>query len=109
MHRECVAFEPDGARRSADAKAQVAWGQDARPYAAVACPTPEEHLMSVATLEIQELKPGFGAEIFGVDLHQAAAADRAAAVDVFQRHGAILLRDQKLTPEDLETLVASFG
>jgi taurine dioxygenase len=65
--------------------------------------------MSVATLEIQELKPGFGAEIFGVDLHQAAAADRAAAVDVFQRHGAILLRDQKLTPEDLETFVASFG
>jgi taurine dioxygenase len=65
--------------------------------------------MSVATLEIQELKPGFGAEIFDVDLHQAAAADRAAAVDVFQRHGAILLRDQKLTPEDLETFVASFG
>jgi taurine dioxygenase len=69
----------------------------------------EEDVMAVATLEVQELKPGFGAEIFGVDLHKSTVADRAAVVDVFQRHGAILLRDQKLTPEDLESFVASFG
>jgi taurine dioxygenase len=69
----------------------------------------EEHLMSVAALEVQELKPGFGAEIFGVDLHKATAAERASVVDVFQRHGAILLRDQKLTPEDLKTFVSAFG
>ncbi|HEY1962288.1 MAG TPA: TauD/TfdA family dioxygenase [Rhizomicrobium sp.] len=65
--------------------------------------------MSAATLEVQELKPGFGAEIFGVDLHRATATDRAAIVSVFQRHGAILLRGQKVTPEDLETFVSAFG
>ena len=65
--------------------------------------------MSVAALEVQELKPGFGAEIFGIDLHKATSADRAAIVDVFDRHGAILLRNQKPTPEDLVSFVAAFG
>jgi taurine dioxygenase len=65
--------------------------------------------MSAATLEVQELKPGFGAEIFGVDLHKATASERAGIVDVFQRHGAILLRNQKLTPEDLEAFASTFG
>lgn len=65
--------------------------------------------MTTATMEVEELKPGFGAEIFGVDLHKASAAERAAVVDLFQRHGAILLRNQKLTPDDLETFVSAFG
>ena len=65
--------------------------------------------MSVAAMEIQELKPGFGAEISGVDLRKSTPTDRRAIVDVFQKHGAILLRNQKLTPEEIETFVSAFG
>jgi taurine dioxygenase len=65
--------------------------------------------MAVATLNVKELKPGFGAQILDIDLRKASASDRASVVDAFQRHGAILLRDQKLTPDDLMTFIAAFG
>jgi taurine dioxygenase len=65
--------------------------------------------MPVATLAIRELKPGFGAEILDLDVAGASARDRAGVVDAFQRHGAILLRDQKLTPDDLMSFIAAFG
>ncbi len=55
------------------------------------------------------LKPGFGAEILEVDLARADRATLAAVVDTFHRHGAILLRDQSLGPEDLIRLVSAFG
>jgi taurine dioxygenase len=60
-------------------------------------------------LTVQELKPGFGAEILGVDFAAAGAAERAGAVDAFQRHGAILARDQALTPDDLMGFIGAFG
>ena len=65
--------------------------------------------MSVATLSRKELKPGFGAEILGLDAARADPEDMADVVDAFQRHGAILLRDQKLTPDDLMRFIAAFG
>jgi taurine dioxygenase len=65
--------------------------------------------MSTATLAVKELKPGFGAEILDVDLKTASPATIAGVVDAFNRHGAILLRDQKLTPDDLMKFLSAFG
>lgn len=65
--------------------------------------------MSLATLAVKELKPGFGAEILDLDLAAASSGDVKGVVDAFQRHGAILLRGQKLSPDDLMTFIAAFG
>jgi taurine dioxygenase len=65
--------------------------------------------MEALSLNVKALKPGFGAEILGLDLIQAGAPERAALVDAFQRHGAILLRGQKMGPGDLMTFISAFG
>ncbi len=65
--------------------------------------------MPAATLEKKELKPGFGAEIVGLDVSRASVSGRAGVVEAFQRHGAVLLRDQKMSPDDLMTFVSAFG
>jgi taurine dioxygenase len=66
--------------------------------------------VSVATdIRIQPLKPGFGAEILGVDLAAADSETLRAVVETFHRHGAILLRGQKMSPGQLVDFVAQFG
>lgn len=55
------------------------------------------------------LKPGFGAEIIDVDLQHADAATMAGVVETFHRHGAILLRNQTMSPADLTAFAARFG
>jgi taurine dioxygenase len=65
--------------------------------------------MPVATLDVKDLKRGFGAEIRGLDVAAASPAQLADIVGAFQRHGAILLRDQKLSPDDLLRFVSAFG
>jgi len=64
---------------------------------------------TVQGLNITELKPGFGAEIAGLDLATASEAKLGAVVEVFNLHGAILLRDQKLSPERLVDFIAHFN
>jgi taurine dioxygenase len=56
-----------------------------------------------------QLKPGFGAEIHGVDLATASDAERAAIVVEFHRSGAIVLRGQTITPEQFVTFGEAFG
>ncbi len=65
--------------------------------------------MPTATMDVQELKPGFGARIGGLDLAGASAGDRSAVVEAFQRHGAVLLRDQTMSPDDLMGFIGAFG
>ena len=65
--------------------------------------------MDVLTPSVRELKPGFGAEILDLDLARASPAERAGAVATFHRHGAILVRDQAMSPDDLMTFIAAFG
>ncbi|MGH6987833.1 MAG: TauD/TfdA dioxygenase family protein [Caulobacteraceae bacterium] len=65
--------------------------------------------MAVAEMDVRTLKAGFGAEIDGIDLADASAAERAAVVEAFHRHGFILLHNQKMTPDDLMTFIAAFG
>lgn len=60
-------------------------------------------------LEYRELKPGFGAEVLGVDIPNASAETRKELVETFHRHGALLLRNQKMTPDDIEDYVGMFG
>ena len=58
---------------------------------------------------IRELTPGFGAEVLGVDFPHATTEEKAMIVDAFQHHGAILLRNQTMSPEDLLDFVRLFG
>jgi taurine dioxygenase len=60
-------------------------------------------------LNIRALKPGFGAEILATSLNNAGPETLGGVVDAFHRHGAILLRDQKMTPADLLAFIALFG
>lgn len=62
-----------------------------------------------ADIAIKDLKPGFGAEISGIDLASAPDAALDQVVDTFHRHGAIALRDQKMTPDDLMRFIGRFG
>ena len=64
---------------------------------------------AMAPPPIRELKPGFGAEILGVDFPKSTAEQRAMIVDAFQHHGAVLLRDQQMSPDDLLDFVRLFG
>ena len=65
--------------------------------------------MSAALPNIRELKPGFGAEIIGVDAAAADDATLAGVVDAFHHHGAIVLRNQNMEPADLMRLIGAFG
>ncbi|PCJ34166.1 MAG: taurine dioxygenase [Alphaproteobacteria bacterium] len=60
-------------------------------------------------LDIRELKPGFGAEVTNVDIATADAETRAELVQTFQLHGALLLRNQKLSPDELVAYLSLFG
>jgi taurine dioxygenase len=66
--------------------------------------------MTTAVLpKITELKPGFGAQIHGVDLASADDETLQSVVDAFHRHGAIVLRGQSMKPQDLIRFVSAFG
>jgi len=66
--------------------------------------------MNTATqVRTRPLKPGFGAEILDVDLRRADDDLLDAVVDTFHRHGAIVLRDQTMSPADLTAFVSRFG
>lgn len=58
---------------------------------------------------IRELRPGFGAEVLDIDLKTLDPQEQSAIVDVFQRHGALLVRNQDLSPDDLIDFLGQFG
>ena len=60
-------------------------------------------------LKTRDLMPNFGAEILDVDLRNADDAMRREVVWTFNRRGAIVLRGQKLGPDDLMRFVKMFG
>lgn len=64
---------------------------------------------AVAELAVTELKPGFGAHVSGVDLARADDATLDAVVDVFNLHGAVLLRGQDPSPDDLIRFIGRFN
>ena len=64
---------------------------------------------SITSLKIRELKPGFGAEVLDVDLASADSETINEVVRVFELHGVLLVRDQKLRPADLMRFLGHFG
>ncbi len=65
--------------------------------------------MTTIDLDVTKLKGGFGAEVSGVDIARADDETLKALVDVFQTHGALLVRGQELTPDQLMRFVRTFG
>jgi len=66
--------------------------------------------MTVAqSVRTRPLKAGFGAEVLDVDLNRADPSTLKGVADAFHRNGAILLRDQQLSPEQLVAFVEEFG
>lgn len=65
--------------------------------------------MTVSDLAITELRPGFVAEISGVDLANTSAEELAAVVKAFHSHGSIVLHDQDLTPAQFRAFGSAFG
>jgi len=66
-------------------------------------------MTTAALVRTRRLKPGFGAEILDVDLPRADAETLMGVVDAFHRHGAILVRDQHMSPADLVGFISRFG
>jgi taurine dioxygenase len=66
-------------------------------------------LDTLVQLRTRPLRDGFGAEVLDVDVRTADEATLAAVVAAFHTHGALLLRDQTLTPGELTAFVARFG
>ena len=57
----------------------------------------------------RELKPGFGVEILDADLAAGDAETLDRLVESFHRHGAVLVRGQQMTPDQLMRVVSRFG
>jgi taurine dioxygenase len=62
-----------------------------------------------AEITVSEMAPGFGARIEGLDLAAASDQDLEHAVSTFHRHGALLLRGQKLSPGEFRRFGMAFG
>jgi len=66
-------------------------------------------MQTAVEIRTRPMRQGFGAEILDVDLRRADEATLGEVVATFHRHGAILLRDQVMTPGDLTDFIARFG
>jgi taurine dioxygenase len=64
---------------------------------------------TLTNIRTRPLMPGFGAEILDVDLARADAETLKGVVETFHRHGAIMLRGQKMDPGQLTAFIAQFG
>ena len=70
---------------------------------------PERSTGRLGAVEVSSMRPGFGAVIAGVDAASADDATLAGVVDAFHHHGAVLLRGQSMTPDDLIRFMSGFG
>ena len=64
---------------------------------------------SITSLKVRELKPGFGAEVLDIDLASAETEAIEEVARVFELHGVLLVRDQKMHPADLMRFLGHFG
>ena len=60
-------------------------------------------------LNIRELKPGFGAEALDIKIGSSSPPELAALVSAFHQHGALLIRNQQMKPQELESFMRLFG
>ncbi|MEH0198360.1 TauD/TfdA family dioxygenase [Caulobacter sp. CCNWLY153] len=64
---------------------------------------------ALPALAKRPLKDDFGAEILDIDLPTASDAELDGVVTAFHAHGAVLVRDQAMTPDDLMAFIGRFG
>jgi taurine dioxygenase len=64
---------------------------------------------SVPGFKVEQLKPGFGAEIFDIDLATAKSETIAEVARTFELHGVLLARNQKMSPDSLMRFLGHFG
>jgi len=64
---------------------------------------------ALPALAKRPLKDDFGAEILDIDLPTASDAQLDGVVGAFHAHGAVLVRDQTMTPDDLMAFIGRFG
>jgi taurine dioxygenase len=64
---------------------------------------------TIVDVRTRPLKEGFGAEILDVDLAKADKETLEAVVRTFHKHGAILLRGQRMDPGQLVDFISNFG
>jgi alpha-ketoglutarate-dependent taurine dioxygenase len=69
----------------------------------------ESAMQTSVALRARPLKSGFGAEILDVDVTSADPDTLAEVVTAFHRHGAIVLRNQRLDPPQQIAFTALFG
>ena len=60
-------------------------------------------------VSFRELKPGFGAEIINSGPRNITTEEKHDLVRILHRHGALLVRNQDLNPNDRESFLSSFG
>jgi taurine dioxygenase len=66
-------------------------------------------VLEVADIDIRPMWDGFGVEVLGVDLATADTATQDRVVDIFHRHGVMVVRNQTLTPEQQLAFTLRFG
>ena len=66
-------------------------------------------MSAFASMIVKPLWDGFGVEVTGVDLSKPDTALHDAVVEVFHLHGAVVVRDQKLAPEEQMAFTRRFG
>jgi taurine dioxygenase len=66
-------------------------------------------LIQTAEFVTRPLWEGFGVEVLGVELATAPQDVIDRVVDTFHRHGVMVVRDQKLTPEEQLAFTRNFG
>jgi len=66
-------------------------------------------MSTASSLPVTNLKPGFGAEIFDVDLASASDETLKDVVGCFHLHGVIVLRGQSMDPASLVRFASQFG
>ncbi len=64
---------------------------------------------AAVALKTRPLKPGFGVEVLDVDLATADRDTIEAVKDAFHRNGAMVLRNQRLSPEQQVAFTREFG
>jgi len=65
--------------------------------------------METTELSVHALTDGFGVEVRGVDLASCGAEMHRTVVDIFHRHGIMVVRDQTLSPETQMEFTRAFG
>jgi taurine dioxygenase len=69
----------------------------------------ERAMEALAEFSARPITDGFGVEVTNVDLGRCGPGVHRVIVDMFDRHGVMVIRDQHLSPEDQIAFTNAFG